>query len=159
MKAVLATLALILIVSVVGCSTSESSESSPTAQTGINWLTDIEQARSTAAEEGKPIFAYFTGSDWCGWCKRLDANVLSHKEFQDYARDNLVMLKLDFPRRTAQPPKLAEANKVLAKKFSIRGFPTIVLLDEAGRELGRTGYQQMNPLEYVQHLKQLLHSS
>ncbi|MFH2055751.1 MAG: thioredoxin family protein [bacterium] len=159
MKAVLVTLALMISISLVACSTSESSESMPTAESGINWLTDVNQARTTAASENKPIFAYFTGSDWCGWCKRLDANVLSHKEFQDYARENLVMLKLDFPRRTAQPPELAQANQALAQKFGIRGFPTILLLDEGGQELGRTGYQQMNPLEYVQHLKQLLHSS
>lgn len=159
MKAVLASLTLLLLVSLTSCSTSESSESAPTAQAGINWLTDINQARQTAADQDKPIFAYFTGSDWCGWCKRLDANVLSHKEFQDYARDNLVMLKLDFPRRTAQPEALKQANQALAQKFGIRGFPTIVLMDQEGHELGRTGYQQMNPLEYVQHLKQLLKSS
>ena len=158
MKAALTTLLIAALFIPAACSSSESSEAGVTAESGINWLTDIKTAQATAASEGKPIFTYFTGSDWCGWCKRLDANVLSHKEFQDYARENLVMLMLDFPRRTAQAPEIKRANESMAKQYGVRGFPTIVLTAKDGREIARTGFQQMNPSQYVEHLKKLLNA-
>lgn len=159
MKVVLASLAVLAAICFISCSSSESSETSTTDSSGINWVTDIQKAEAQAASQQKPIFAYFTGSDWCGWCKRLDANILSHKEFQDYARDNLVMLKLDFPRRTPQPPEVAKVNKSLAQRYGVRGFPTIVLTDAQGKEIARTGFQYMSAAEYVEHLKSLLKSS
>ncbi len=156
MKAALTTLLIAALFIPTACSSSESSESGVISEGGINWITDVKTAQATAATEGKPIFAFFTGSDWCGWCKRLEAQVFSHKEFQDYARENLVMLMLDFPRRSAQAPAQRRANESMAKQYGVRGFPTIVLTGENGREIGRTGFQQMNPAQYVEHLKKLL---
>ena len=41
------------------------------------WLTDFDQAKQQAAASGKYILINFTGSDWCGWGKRLDQEVFS----------------------------------------------------------------------------------
>lgn len=119
---------------------------------GLTWLTDMNAARTTAKDLDRPILVYFTGSDWCGWCKKLDSEILSHAEFHDYAAKHLVLLKVDFPRRTAQPPEVASANRSLAQKYGIKGFPTIVMLDKYGNEIGRTGYQAVTPSQYVSHL-------
>jgi protein disulfide-isomerase len=119
---------------------------------GLTWLTDMSTAQTTAKKLDRPIFVYFTGSDWCGWCKKLDAEILSHVEFHNYAAKHLVLLKLDFPRHTAQPPEVASANRSLARKFGIRGFPTVIMLDKNGNELGRTGYQAVTPAQYVSYL-------
>ena len=36
---------------------------------GLTWYTDIMKANEVSQASGKPLFAFFTGSDWCGWCK------------------------------------------------------------------------------------------
>lgn len=119
------------------------------------WITDFEQAKTQAAAKGIPILIDFTGSDWCGWCIRLDKEVFSKAEFQGYAKENLVLLKIDFPRKKL-PEAQAAANQSLAEKYGVQGYPTIVLADAEGKELARSGYRQGGPDAYVEHLKGLL---
>lgn len=122
------------------------------------WEDNFETAKATAAKENKPILLDFTGSDWCGWCIRLDNEVFSKKEFKDYAKDNLVLVTVDFPNEKHQSKKLKDQNKELAKKYGIEGYPTIVLVDAEGKKLAQTGYMEGGAAKYVEHLKQLLAS-
>lgn len=126
------------------------------SEAGGNWLTDFEEAKKQAKEQGVPILADFTGSDWCGWCIKLKKEVFSQEAFQAYAKDNLVLLELDFPRRKEIPAETRKQNEALMKEFGIRGFPTILLLDAEGKELDRTGYRRGGAEKYVAHLKELL---
>ncbi len=102
-----------------------------------NWMTDAEKAMETAKDKDRMLLMDFTGSDWCGWCKKLDKEVLSTSEFKDYADKNLVLLKVDFPKQTPQSPELRKQNDALLHKYKIEGFPTIVVLDPKGNETGR----------------------
>lgn len=112
------------------------------------WLVKIDEAYAEAQKTGKPILANFTGSDWCGWCKRLDKSVFHHQEFKDWASENVILLELDFPRRFAIPDEIKQQNYSLKNAFKVTGFPTIWLFDltkdEAGKfnigALGKTGY-------------------
>ena len=85
------------------------------------WLTDFEAAKKQAAEQKKPILMFFTGSDWCGWCKKLHEDVLDKSEFQDFAKDGLVLVELDFPRAKEQSEALKKQNSELGKKFKVSG--------------------------------------
>lgn len=120
------------------------------------WITDFEAAKKQAAEQKRPILADFSGSDWCGWCIRLDKEVFSQKAFQDYAATNLVLFLADFPARKPQPETLAAQNKKLAAQYGIEGYPTVLLLDASGKELARTGYQRGGAEAYVEHVKGLV---
>lgn len=120
------------------------------------WLTDFEAAKQQAAEKKLPILADFSGSDWCGWCIKLDNEVFSKDEFKAYARDNVVLFLADFPSRKPQPEETKKQNEILQQKYGIRGFPTVLLLDAEGKVLGRTGYQAGGPEKYVEHIKKLL---
>jgi len=123
---------------------------------GEGWLTDLEQAKAQAAERRVPILADFSGSDWCGWCIRLDKEVFSRPEFKAYAQESLVLLLVDFPRRQPLPEAQQRQNTALAEKLGVQGFPTVVLLDAEGRELARTGYREGGAEAYVRHLRELL---
>jgi protein disulfide-isomerase len=125
---------------------------------GLNWMTDFDEAKTLARSQDRAILVYFTGSDWCGWCRKLGKEILSQPEFHNYAEENLVLLKIDFPRHTDQPPELQRENQALAEKYGIRGFPTVVLLDKYGNTVGRTGYQRMSPTQYIDHLDRFLAS-
>ena len=123
---------------------------------GDDWPTDFKAALATAKAENKPVLVDFTGSDWCGWCIRLDKEVFSKQAFKDYATESLVLLEIDFPRGKEQSPELEAQNEALAAKYKVRGFPTILLLSGEGEVLGRTGYQKGGPEAYVEHIKELL---
>lgn len=120
-----------------------------------NWLTDYKQAQKQAASENKIVLLDFTGSDWCGWCIRLEKEVFSQKEFVDYANSNLVLVKLDFPRDKAISAAEKQQNEALAKKYGIRGFPTIVVLDSKGRKLGDLGYKKGGAAKWIESLEEV----
>ena len=123
------------------------------------WEINFEQALARAKTENKPMLLDFTGSDWCGWCIRLDKEVFSQPEFMTYAADSLVLVELDFPRSKKQSAEIKAQNKALAKKYSIRGYPTIVLLTADGELIARTGYQRGGAENYVAHIKEILAGS
>jgi protein disulfide-isomerase len=122
----------------------------------VAWLTSLETAKAEAALRKVPILVDFSGSDWCGWCIRLDKEVFSKPAFKNYAKDNLVLLLIDFPRRTAQSDEVKRTNQTLAEQFQVEGFPTVLLLNAEGKVLARTGYQAGGAEAYIQNLKSLL---
>jgi thioredoxin-related protein len=120
------------------------------------WLTDLPKAQAKAKTEKKMVLVDFTGSDWCPPCKILKKNVLSAPEFEKYAKDNLVLVELDYPQSKEQPKALKEANKQLSDKYKIEGLPTIIVFDSDGKQLFReTGYAGTTAKEYVEKLKKL----
>ncbi|WP_269524474.1 thioredoxin family protein [Coraliomargarita parva] len=128
------------------------------AAESVEWMTDFKSAQAKAQSEGKPLLLDFTGSDWCGWCIRLKKEVFSQPEFAEYAESALVLVELDFPRSKPLSDAEKEQNEALAKKYGIRGYPTIILLSPEGKLVGRTGYQPGGAEKYVSHLKELLAS-
>ena len=131
-------------------------EKSPADEATEAWMTDFAAAKIKAAAEQKPLLLDFTGSDWCGWCIKLDKEVFSQKAFKEFAADNLVLVELDFPRGKEQSEDLKAQNKALAEKYGIRGFPTILVLSPKGELIEKTGYQRGGPEAYVAHIKEIL---
>jgi thioredoxin-related protein len=119
------------------------------------WLTDYNAAIKQAAAEKKPLVMDFTGSDWCGWCIRLDKEVFSQPEFVTYAQQNLVLLKLDFPRNKELPKSEMEQNEKLAKQYGIQGFPTIIVLGADGKKLGSLGYEKGGATHWISSLEKV----
>lgn len=121
------------------------------------WMTDYEAAKALAKKEDKPIFINFTGTDWCGWCIRLEKEVFQKEEFKKYAKENLVLVEIDFPKKKEQSDELKAQNEKLDKEFKIEGYPTLFLLDAEGKKLsGDVGYREGGPDAYVKHLEELL---
>jgi thioredoxin-related protein len=104
------------------------------------WLTDYTAAKAQALSETKALMLDFTGSDWCPWCVKLDREVFATEKFQDYARKNLVLVKVDFPRRRELAVAEREQNERLAARFGIQGFPTVLVLGPDEKLLGTLGY-------------------
>jgi thioredoxin-related protein len=98
----------------------------------LNWLTDVPKAESRAKTDNKLVLMDFTGSDWCGWCMKLDKETFSQQEFANYAKKNLVLVQLDYPAHKEQSDELKKNNAALAKKYSIEGFPTLIALKPDG---------------------------
>jgi thioredoxin-related protein len=108
----------------------------------LTWHTDLTKAQALAKAEKKIIMIDFTGSDWCGYCIKLDKEVFKTPEFAEYAVKNLVLVTIDFPRKNPLPEAQAKANNALKAKYDVSGFPTLVLLNPDGKEVGRqVGYE------------------
>jgi thioredoxin-related protein len=124
---------------------------------GDEWMTDFEAAKQKAAAENKDLLVNFTGSDWCSWCIKLVDEVFKHDAFKKGVADNFVLVELDFPQdKSKLDESTQKQNEILQEKYSIQGFPTILLLDDQGRPYAQTGYQAGGPEKYLAHLDKLL---
>lgn len=112
------------------------------------WHDSMEAAQQESLESGKPILADFTGSDWCSWCVKLKQDVFNTGEFQDWARDNVVLLELDYPKRSIQSSAIRKQNKRLAERYKIRSYPTVLFLGTDGEVLGKLAYMK-NPADWI----------
>lgn len=126
----------------------------------VKWAHSYEAAAKQATAEHKPILMVFAGSDWCKPCILLRREVWDTPAFRDYAKDHFVLLEFDFPRfkKNQLPEEQKKYNEQLADKYNQEGlFPLVVLTDDQGNVLGKTGYQPGGPDKYIAHLEQLLH--
>lgn len=136
---------------------------SANAQDAI-WHTNLNEAVQVSKKSKKPLLLFFTGSDWCGWCIRLQKEVLNTSEFKTWANDNVILVELDFPRRTAQAPEIKEQNFKLQQFFGVRGYPTIWITNAVQGEnshisfekLGSTGYVAGGPGPWLEGARQIL---
>lgn len=130
---------------------------------GLTWYTDLAEAHKASEKSNKPIFGFFTGSDWCGWCKLLQANVFEKEQFINWAKENVILLELDFPKRTQQSEELKTQNKNLAYALGVRGYPTVWLFNakinpENGgyhlTRIGKLGYPRTEKGKEAAHFVQ-----
>jgi protein disulfide-isomerase len=134
------------------CNNGQSSSS----KGNLDWTYNLEKAIEQAKKENKAVLVNFTGSDWCIWCKRLSAEVFQQKEFETYAKNNLVLVMLDFPKDIQQSQETKAYNNSLAQKYGIQGFPTILIFNNQGKLVAQTGYQPGGAAKYVEHIKSYL---
>ncbi len=129
----------------------------------LTWHTDVNKASELSIKSKKPLMLFFTGSDWCGWCIRLQKEVFKTPEFIKWANENVTLVELDFPRRKQLEPTLAQQNKNLEQMFAIRGYPTVWFVTPAlvdGKmtfnRLGSTGYVANGPQGWLPGANQIL---
>jgi protein disulfide-isomerase len=108
------------------------------------WYSDFAKAEEASKASKKPIFAFFTGSDWCGWCHKLQRDVFAKEAFVEWARKNVILLELDFPRNKQLSPELSRQNYGLQQQFQVQGYPTIWLF--FAQTDAKTKKVNLNPL-------------
>ena len=157
-----------MAIALSACAQNDSSVKTASANDGYKaenegWLVDVDEAYELSQKTGKPILANFTGSDWCGWCKRLTKSVFIHDEFKTWANDNVILLELDFPKRKQLPAAIKAQNQNLQRAFQVRGYPTIWLFDLTKNEtgefniaaLGKTGYTK-TVAEFTSNMEKMM---
>jgi len=122
---------------------------------GQTWLSNYDETIAQAQKENKNIIMVFAGTDWCAPCIKLEKYIWESEYFKKYAKDNWVLLKLDFPKRKANklPKEQQNHNDELAEKYNNKGyFPLVLVLDKNGTVLGETGYKKITAQEYINEL-------
>lgn len=129
------------------------------------WLVNIEEAYELSNKTNRPILANFTGSDWCGWCKKLKSEVFSQPGFKEWAAKNVILLELDFPRNIKLPDTQARQNQELMRAFQVSGYPTIWIFDLKRPEgtnqfqiqaYGKTGYVQGGVPAFIENANNMI---
>ncbi len=102
------------------------------------------------------MLLFFTGSDWCGWCIRLQKEVLKTPEFTNWAKKNVVLVELDFPNSKQQSEKIKQQNNDLQQIFGIQGYPTVYFATAKLKNgkasytgIGKTGYVAGGPSAWL----------
>lgn len=120
------------------------------------WHTNYAAAQAQARAEKKLLLVHFSGSDWCGWCIKLQKDVFQKREFIEYAQSNLVLLSVDFPKRKPMSRGQQESNQALAARFAVEGFPTLVVVSEDGTKLGNFAFGEGGPKTFIKELEKLV---
>lgn len=135
------------------------------AQENDGWLINFDKAAEISMKTGKPILANFTGSDWCGWCVKLKKEVFVKPAFKKWAEENVVLLELDYPRRTPQAENIKKQNRELQQFFKVRGYPTLHIFTVGVAEgktqitsLGKTGYVAGGPTPWIANANKFLNN-
>lgn len=115
----------------------------------LTWHTDMNKASELSIKEKKPMLLFFTGSDWCGWCIRLQKEVLKTSEFGKWAKENVILVELDFPRRTAQDATIKAQNSQLQNMFQVRGYPTVWFVNPKKSDEGKMNLNGLGSTGYV----------
>jgi len=122
----------------------------------LKWETDINQAMKISNKTKKPLLLFFTGSDWCGWCIRLQKEVLKTPEFAKWAKENVVLVELDFPRAAPQSDAIKMQNSGLQQAFGVQGYPTVWFATAKQKDgkpsftgIGSTGYVAGGPSAWL----------
>ncbi len=134
------------------------------AQEELTWHTDMSKATDISIKENKPMFLFFTGSDWCGWCIRLQKEVFKKPEFIAWAKENVVLVELDFPRKNNQTEEIKMQNAQLQQQLQVRGYPTVWFVSATKtaeakinlNALGSTGYVAGGPKVWIDGANQII---
>ncbi|MEN8834514.1 MAG: thioredoxin family protein [Polaribacter sp.] len=108
----------------------------------LNWETTYTNALKRSKKENKPVLIYFTGSDWCGPCIKLDKELFHTEKFKKLSNEFLILLEVDSPKRQdlLSQEKISE-NSYLKNKYKINSFPTLLFVNYKGRKVGeKKGY-------------------
>jgi thioredoxin-related protein len=122
------------------------------------WQENFDEAKKIASEQDKNIIIVFSGSDWCAPCIKLDKNIWQSEAFKKEANEEWVLVKANFPRKKANElsKEQTELNRKLAEKYNIEGsFPLVVILDKSGKVLGKMGFKNVTPEEYIKMIHAL----
>lgn len=128
----------------------------------LKWQTDINKAIELSTKSKKPLMLFFTGSDWCGWCIKLQKEVFQKPEFVEWSK-KVILVELDFPKKTQLEASLKQQNDQLQQIFQVQGFPTIWFVSPQKngtqinlQQLGKTGYVAGGPEKWLEAVNQFM---
>lgn len=127
-------------------------DNKPQSQDPIEWYHDYDKTFAVAKKKDLPLFLFFSGTDWCPWCKKLEKNVLSNPEFYQGLTDQYVFCMVDFPMKNSIDEQQLKRNKALMQEYEVIGFPTIAIVDVEKGLIAKIGYLTISPLEYREYV-------
>ncbi len=104
----------------------------------LQWLSFEEGIKQAEKTNKKIMVDVYT--TWCGWCKKLDAEVYADSGVAACLRDNYICIKINAEsskKLTYKGEKFSEQE--LAAAFGATGYPTIVFLEPDAKPITKLG--------------------
>lgn len=118
------------------------------------WEESETIAKQRAAREGKPLLIWFTDSARSPMCKALAQELFASPEFEQWAEEKLVRLRVDANIKVDDPDLSMDQENTrranlkayvarLKKQYKVLGHPSLLLLNPSGEVIGRyRGYKR-----------------
>lgn len=123
----------------------------------LEWNESYPEALTEAKKEKKILLMSFMGSDWCPWCKKLDAEVFEDPRFAAEVGNDFVFMMVDFPKDKEQPEAIHLQNEQLLSTYKVIGYPMVILVHPEKGEIARLGYLPIGGKNYAEKLKKYIH--
>jgi len=149
---------IFLLLFTVGCAQNTKKEKTQTNSEAIHWMSFTDAVKKNETVKKKLLIDVYT--DWCGWCKRMDASTYQNKQAVAYINKNFYPVKLDAEmsdsivfqnhvfRKTDATKKSAPHELAVALLNGKMGYPSTVFLDENFNMLSPVqGYLSVEQLE------------
>jgi thioredoxin-related protein len=123
-----------------------------------NWLSDFQQASSVAMQMKRELLVAFVSMEGSDWSKKIDEEIFKHPDFREYAGKYLVLCRIDFPPKDSKKPltpEVLQQYNALASRYGVRGYPTVILLNDGGQQIGNAKYQKGGPKAFLQDVDEL----
>lgn len=110
----------------------------------FKWEKSYKRAQAASKETGLPIAVLFTGTSWCGFCMKLENNVLSKPEFKEAMKGVAIGYKVILP---SPGQYLDKKDAKLAAKLGMKGgVPCLIVISPEEKVLGSiVGYPPNSP--------------
>ena len=122
-----------------------------------SWFEDYGKAMKKARVEGKPVMLWFTRSRNSPLCQQLSAELFSQKEFEEWADENLIRMRIDSNIQERDTAKRKDRERYVAsikKRYRVLGQPVVVVISPRGTEFGKyRGYTAGSAEFYFGRLK------
>lgn len=117
----------------------------------IPWSPTFFDALQVARRDRRLILIYFT-ADYCGWCKKLETQVLSNSKFISAVEPKFSFYKALHEEGEVHDHQIQAKNQSLSMRFHVDGFPTLVILDWNEKEVARFHYEDVSADDYAKKL-------
>ena len=119
---------------------------------GIKWMSYDEATKLTKKKKKKIFVDVYT--DWCGWCKRMDATTMKDPRVIAYMNKKFYAVKLDAESSKSSNYKgtVVTERELATRIFKANGYPTTLYLDENENLLiNLSGYREATELDKILH--------
>ena len=111
------------------------------ADTGLSPVSLVEAL--PLAQSGQKLVLADVSALWCGSCRKLDREVFADPEVQALLARDFVFARLEYE---------SDEGKAFVAEHGLRGLPSLMVLDAAGRPLRNLGVTY-DPVEFRRRLQ------
>ena len=124
--------------------------------TAQRWQNDLQVGLKEAAQKNKQVLLFFSVPERCDACNKLELNIFKSPEFIEFAKENFVLVKIDFSYEADELAKdQLEKNLLIVEKYNKDGFfPHVVVLNKDAKIVNKVGvYTRETPQQYLSMLR------